>query len=100
MSTFLEQKELFNQVLRLREEEKRNPMIVIERFFDDYRLYECRHYLWIIVETCLTADSTLFDDAEERANLLLRYKDLEKFLEAASLLLLQSRPAKVAEKGK
>jgi hypothetical protein len=89
MSQFLEQKELFDQVLRLREEEKREPIIVIERFFGDYRLHECRHYLWTMVETCLTTDSTEFSDPEERANLLLRYKDLEGFLEAGYLLLLQ-----------
>jgi len=86
MSPFLEQKELFDQVLRLREEEKRDPMIVIQRYFDDYRLHECRHYLWTMVETCLTSDSEAFSDPEERANLLLRYKDLEGLLEAGYLL--------------
>jgi hypothetical protein len=94
MSQFLEQKELFDQVLRLREEEKREPIIVIERFFGDYRLHEWRHYLWTMVETCLTTDSTEFSDPEERANLLLRYKDLEGFLEAGYLLLLQRGAAR------
>jgi hypothetical protein len=94
MSQFLEQKELFDQVLRLREEEKREPIIVIERFFGDYRLHECRHYLWTMVETCLTTDSTEFSDPEERADLLLRYKALEGFLEAGYLLLLQHELAK------
>lgn len=93
MSTFLEQKELFDQVLRLREEEKRNPMTVIECFFGDYRLHECRHYLWVMVETCLTTDNAEFCDPEERANLLLRYRDLERLLEANSLLLLRAKPA-------
>jgi len=94
MSQFLEQKDLFDQVLRLREEERRDPIMVIERFFGDYRLHECRHYLWTMVETCLTTDSAEFSDPEERANLLLRYKNLEGFLEAGYLLLLQHRPGK------
>ena len=94
MSQFLERKELFDQVLRLREEEKRDPMVVIERFFGDYRLHECRHYLWTMVETCLTTDSAEFSDPAERANLLLRYRDLESLLEAGYLLQLQHSPGK------
>jgi hypothetical protein len=98
MSPFLERKELFDQVLRLKEEEKRDPFIVLERFFGDYRLHECRHYLWTMVETCLTTDSAEFSDPEERANLLLRYRDLEGLLEAAYLLLLQRRPGQQEKK--
>ena len=37
---YLEQANLFNQALRLREEEKKEPIEVINRFFEDYRLYE------------------------------------------------------------
>ncbi len=89
MSQFLEQKELFDGVLLLREEEKRDPMVVLERFFSDYRLHECRHHLWTMVETCLTTDNTGFSDPEERGNLLLHYRDLERLLEAGAMLLQQ-----------
>ncbi|HEY4060403.1 MAG TPA: hypothetical protein VGM30_00805 [Puia sp.] len=93
MSPFLEQKELFDQVLRLGKGEQRDPYSVIERFFGDYRLHECRQYLWAMVETCLTTDNVEFNDPEERANLLLRYRELEKLVEAGYLLLLQRDPA-------
>ena len=93
MSPFFEQKELFDQVLRLGKREQLDPYSVIERFFGDYRLHECRHYLWAMVETCLTTDNVEFSDPEERANLLLRYKDLEGLLEAG-YLLLQQHPGK------
>jgi hypothetical protein len=86
MSQFLEQKDLFDGVLQLKEEEKQDPMLVIERFFGDYRLYECRDRLWTMVETCLTTDNEPFNDAEERGNLLLHYRDLERLLEACALL--------------
>lgn len=86
MSQFLEQKELFDRVLQLKEEEKQDPMLVIERFFGDYRLYECRDRLWTMVETCLTTDNDSFNDAEDRGNLLLHYRDLERLLEACVLL--------------
>jgi hypothetical protein len=87
MSHFLEQKDLFDKVLHLKEEERREPMLVIERFFSDYRLHECRHLLWTMTETCLTTDNAGYSDAEERGNLLLHYRDLERLLEASSLLL-------------
>jgi len=92
MSPFLEQKEPFDQVLRLGKEEQRDPYAVVERFFGDYRLHECRHYLWTMVETCLTTDNVEFSDPDERANLLLRYRELERLVEAVYLLLLQHDP--------
>jgi hypothetical protein len=87
MSQYLEQKELFDKVLHLKEEERQDPMLAIERFFADYRLHECRHHLWTMVETCLITDNACFSDAEERGNLLLHYRDLERLLEASVLLV-------------
>jgi len=87
MSQFLEKKELFDRILLLKDEERQDPMGVIERFFSDYRLHECRHTLWAMVETCLTTENAEFSDPEERGNLLQRYRDLERFLEAGTLLL-------------
>lgn len=91
MSQFLEQKELFDRVLFLNEDEKQDPMLAIERFFSDYRLHECRHHLWTMVETCLTTDNTGFSDAEDRGNLLLHYRDLQRLLEAGVTLLERRR---------
>lgn len=87
MSQYLEQKELFDKVLHLTKEEMQNPMLTIERFFGDYRLHECRHQLWTMVETCLTTENTGYNDAEQRGNLLWQHRDLERLLEACSLLL-------------
>jgi len=100
MSQYLEQKDLFDKVLHLREEERQDPMLAIERFFADYRLHECRHNLWTMVETCLTTDNAGFSDAEERGNLLLHYRDMERLLEAASLLLARRGRKPPLPKGK
>lgn len=89
MSQYLEQKELFDKILHLSEDERRDPMLAIERFFGDYRLHEWRHHLWTMVEACLTTDNAGFSDPEERGDLLLHYLDLERFLEAGALLLMQ-----------
>ncbi|MHA4807910.1 hypothetical protein ACX0G9_07380 [Flavitalea flava] len=91
MSQFLKQAEFYDQVILLSGKERKDPFLVIERFFSDYRLHECRHYLWAMVEACLTTDNTGFSDPDERGGLLLRYKDLEELLEAA-FLLLKHRP--------
>jgi hypothetical protein len=87
MSLFLEQKELFDKILLLEDHEVREPMRVLERFFSDYRLHECRYILWTMVETCLTTDNTEFSDPAERASLMMNYKNLERLLEAGILLL-------------
>jgi len=93
MSPFLEQKDLFDRVLLLGEDEVQEPMVVLERFFSDYRLHECRYILWSMVETCLTTENTEYSDPGERANLLLNYRNLERILEAGILLLKRHRAA-------
>ncbi|MES1161103.1 MAG: hypothetical protein ABUM51_10125 [Bacteroidota bacterium] len=98
MSQFFEQAELFDQVLRLEQKERREPFVVIEQFFSDYRLHECRHILWSMVESCLTSDHSDFSEPEERADLLLRYDHLEKLVEAC-YLLLEERKKKAAPEG-
>lgn len=96
MSLFLEKKELFDEVLLLGDEEMQDPVGVFERFFSDYRLHECRYILWAMVQTCLTTDNTEFSNPEERADLLLRYKDLERLLEACTLLVKQQKETRAA----
>jgi len=86
MHPFLEEPALFDQPMRLGREERREPVRAIADFFNDYRLHECRHQLWVMVETCLTTDSGEFGEAEERAELLQFCKDLEGLLEAGWLL--------------
>jgi len=91
MSVFLEKKEMFDQVLLLAEDEMQDPIGVFERFFTDYRLHECREILWAMVQTCLTTDNTEFEDPEDRAALLLRYQDLQRLLEACTLVIKKAK---------
>lgn len=87
MSLFLERKELFDCILLLGEDEIREPMEVLERFFSDYHLHECRYILWAMLQTCLTTDNTEFSEPAERASLIMNCKNLERLLEAGSLIL-------------
>jgi hypothetical protein len=87
MTPFLEQKDLFDRILLLKEDEVREPMEVFENFFSDYHLHECRYILWSMVETCLTTDNAEFSEPAERASLMMNCKNLERLLEAGALVL-------------
>jgi hypothetical protein len=86
MSYFLAHPELFDRPLRLGKEERNDPFEVLENFFRDYPLSDCREQLWNMMETCLTTDNTAFGEAEERDMLLQYYKDLESMIEATWLI--------------
>jgi hypothetical protein len=60
-----------------------NAYTVLEDFFTDFGLQETKEALWEMVEVCLTADNIAFQKAEDRENLLYRYKHLEKMLTAS-----------------
>ena len=82
---------MYDQVLLLADDEMQHPLGVVEQFFSDYRLHECRYILWTMVQTCLTTDNDEFGHPEERADLLLRFKDLQRLLEACTLVIKNSK---------
>lgn len=100
MSQFLEQPGLFDQPIRLGQEERRDPFGVMENFFDDYRLHEWRHNLWDMVAVCLTTDNAEFGEPDERGGLLQQYQDLEELLEAVWLVVQQRNGGKEEGTGK
>lgn len=100
MTPFLEQKELFDRILLLSEDEMLEPLEVFERFFSDYHLHECRYILWAMVETCLTTDNTEFSEPAERASLMMNCRNLERLLEAGTLILKRSLAAAQKNEGR
>jgi hypothetical protein len=91
MSHFLNNPAIYNQRIRLTVEQRKAPYLVFVALFQDYRLNEIRHYLWQIVECCLTADDSAFQDASERNNLISFYEGIETAFEAAMII---SQPTK------
>jgi hypothetical protein len=79
------------QVVRLDEDQRQDPMGVLEYCFDNYRLEEWRDLLREMVEVCLTTDNVEFGEADQRAGLLQQGKELEGLIEAAWLLVLRER---------
>jgi len=77
--------EFYNQPIWLTEEEKQNPLAVIENFFGDVKLIEVRIHLYSLLEVALIKPDTIYDDAKERDALLCFVKHLEKTVEALYL---------------
>jgi hypothetical protein len=86
MCHFQQHQEFFDKPIRLSDQEKTNPISVIDGFFTDYRLSEIRELNQQMDHICLSTDSPPFQDADERARLLCYREDEEKALEAAFLI--------------
>lgn len=78
--------EFYNQPILLTEEEKKYPLSVIKKIFDDVKLVEVRMHLHNLLEVALTRPNTIYDDASERDTVLCLIKQLEKVIEMAWLV--------------
>lgn len=83
MYQFLNQTSIYNSPVRLTEDEQATPNEVILRYFEDYSLSEVRHYLWLMMEICLTTGGEQFAEPEDRANQLNFFYRIEGLIEAA-----------------
>lgn len=86
MLPYSQRLELFNQVLILEDASPQTAIEYLKSFTADYRLEECRSFLWSMVETCLITDNSGFPEPEDRAALLLRNGHLQKLFEAVYIL--------------
>jgi hypothetical protein len=86
MSKYLNRPDLFDQLIVLNEDQKRNPKVVIERFFGDYRLHECRDILHNVLEVCLSTDNAAFSEPGAREDLIMQVRHFEELLEASYCL--------------
>jgi hypothetical protein len=89
MSPFQLQSEFYNQPVRLTEEQRENPVNVLDEFFADYSLSEVRDILNTNSEVCLTSDLHPFDVGEGRANFIYFQQKVELLLEAAFVIAKQ-----------
>jgi hypothetical protein len=90
MSHFQQQKEFYNQPVRLSAQQKANPYLVFDKFFGDYHLWEIRDWFSQIGEVCLTVEDHPFCEPNIRANLLLLHKNIELLFEAAFVINAQN----------
>ena len=87
MSHYHNRPDLFDQLLLLNEAQRKDPQSVIERFFVDYRLHECRNILATVMEVCLTSESAAFSEPGAREDLILQCRHIEELMEASFCLV-------------
>jgi hypothetical protein len=90
MSHYLDQPEIYNQPIRLSQQERQHPITVLKKYFHDYHLSDTRHNLWEILSACLSTDTPPYDDPSNRADLLTFYERIEQVLEASFVIATQS----------
>ncbi|NII25160.1 hypothetical protein HB364_08720 [Pseudoflavitalea sp. X16] len=74
------------QLLLLSEEEQKQPVKVLDAFFDCYHLKDLREVLWDWLVAALGTDSGIYDRGRERSNLIFLYKQIELLYEAAYVI--------------
>jgi hypothetical protein len=75
-----------NQPLRLSEEERQNPRLVIENFFESYHLQEVREMLWSWMVEIVSSSRSIAQDAKQRNDHIYFYEKIETLVEAAFLM--------------
>jgi hypothetical protein len=78
--------QLDNQPLRLTEEERRNPYIVLDDFFSCFHLQDMREMLWDWLVAAMSAESSAYITGYARSNLVFVYEKLELFIEAVQVI--------------
>jgi hypothetical protein len=86
MLPYSDKSALNNQIQDLSDASPETAKEYLKSFAIDYRLHECRTFLWIMVETCLTTENSEFSEPDARADLLLRFNHLQKLFEAAFII--------------
>lgn len=85
MYRFTDHPKFYNKPILLIEVDT-DPLIVFDRFFSDFTLSELRVILWTWFETAITSENDYYNEPEDRATLLYRYRRFEELIEAAFIL--------------
>jgi hypothetical protein len=79
----------FNQPLRLTEEERQNPYLVLKDFFECYHLNDVRDITWKWTVEVLSSSGSISSEALERCNHIYFYEKIEALIEACYLMQKQ-----------
>jgi hypothetical protein len=83
--------QLDNQPLRLTEEERQDPYLVLEDFFSNFHLQDMREMLWDWLVAAMSAESSAYNTGYARSNLVFVYEKLELLIEAAKVIHKRKR---------
>ena len=86
-----------NQPLRLTEEERENPLLVLKVFFDAFHLNDFRNQIWHWLIEVVCSQNSISMEPVERSNHFYLYEKLEALVEACFIiknLYTESLPGK------
>ncbi|MBO9203110.1 MULTISPECIES: hypothetical protein [Niastella] len=78
--------QLYNQPLRLTEEQSDNPILVFDDFFESYHLNETWELLWEWLVSVISSAGSISSEPLERSNHFYFYEKIEAIIEAAFIL--------------
>jgi hypothetical protein len=86
MTHYSQHRDFYNTPVLLTEDEKKEPLEVINAFFSYAHLYQAREILADLLHTALTTYNSEFDTAKKRNGIISFCKEVEQLIEAAYLL--------------
>lgn len=75
-----------NQPIRLTQEQKKDPLPVLEEFFQSYHLKDSREILWNWLSAVLTSQNSISGDPQDQDNHLFFYEKVEALIEVAFVM--------------
>lgn len=80
-----------NNIQRLTKEQREQPELVFNLFFNDVSLNGARQDLMEWLTCAMANDTCYFQDGRDRANLIFFYVRLELLMEAAYVMLMKNK---------
>jgi hypothetical protein len=75
-----------NQPIRLTKEQKREPLLVLDDFFECYHLNDVRQLLWDWLTEVISSQRSIASDPLDRNNHMYFYEKIEEIIEVAFVL--------------
>ena len=79
-----------NQPLRLTEEERKNPHLVFQDFFECFHLNDVRELLWNWLIEVVSSPNSISSEPLERSNHFYLYEKIEAIIEACYVIRNQA----------
>jgi hypothetical protein len=86
MKTYNQHPQWHNQPLRLTTEQKQNPNLIIDEFFECFHLNEVREILWAWLTEIISSPNSISTNPLERSNHIYFYEKVEELIEAAYII--------------
>jgi hypothetical protein len=99
--TFNKHPQWYNEPLRLTKEQKQDPLLILDEFFQCYHLNETRQILWEWFTEAVSSTRSISIEGSDRNNHVYFYEKVEEVIEAAYVIRKRSHIRRLRkEKGK